>query len=176
MPSSPTLVRLALAGACLLAAGHAGAMESFIVGPRALGMGGANVASVNDIQAQFYNPAAFGFFHDREPLTAMPAPPPRADQVPAKDSQVPAGGQTPVAAQAPIGETEYTGGGFWPSDNNHLGRKSWGFGLDASVGLRAHGDVSRPTSTCSRSCTTAALSTGSRPEWHHQPSRTSPTR
>lgn len=141
MPTSPTLARLALAGACLLVAGHAGAMESFIVGPRALGMGGANVASVTDIQAQFYNPAAFGFFHDREPLTAMPAPPPRADQVPAKDSQVPDGGQTPVAAQRPISETEYSGGGYWPSDNNGLGRKGWGFGLDASVGLRAHGDV-----------------------------------
>ncbi|MBA3936344.1 MAG: conjugal transfer protein TraF [Planctomycetes bacterium] len=140
-PTSPTLVRLALAGACLFASSRAAALESFIVGPRALGMGGANVASVNDIQAQFYNPAAFGFFHDRERLTAMPAPPPRPDQVPAKDSQVPAGGQTPVAAQAPIAETEYSGGGFWPSDNNHLGRKSWGFGLDASIGLRAHGDV-----------------------------------
>jgi hypothetical protein len=48
-----------LAG-CGLGAGMA--EESFIVGPRALGMAGAQTASVKDVQAQYYNPAAFGFF------------------------------------------------------------------------------------------------------------------
>lgn len=33
-----------------------------IVGPRALGMGGANVAVANDSTASYWNPAAFGFF------------------------------------------------------------------------------------------------------------------
>ena len=33
-----------------------------IVGPRAIGMGGAHVAVVNDATAQYWNPAAFGFF------------------------------------------------------------------------------------------------------------------
>ena len=33
-----------------------------ILGPRAIGMGGAHVAVVNDATAQYWNPAAFGFF------------------------------------------------------------------------------------------------------------------
>jgi hypothetical protein len=37
-------------------------MDAYIVGPRALGMGGTGVASTNDQTAQFYNPALFGFY------------------------------------------------------------------------------------------------------------------
>ncbi|MGA1845570.1 conjugal transfer protein TraF [Deferribacter abyssi] len=37
-----------------------------IVGPRALGMGGAYVAVVNDSTAAYWNPAAFGFYKKKE--------------------------------------------------------------------------------------------------------------
>ena len=40
----------------------ASALDAYIVGPRALGMGGTGVASTDDQNAQFYNPALFGFF------------------------------------------------------------------------------------------------------------------
>ncbi len=42
------------------------ASEWKIVGPRALGMGGANVAVANDVTASYWNPAAFGFFNGSE--------------------------------------------------------------------------------------------------------------
>lgn len=44
------------------------AMDTFFVGPRAMGMAGANVASPVDTSAQYYNPAAFGFFGRTETI------------------------------------------------------------------------------------------------------------
>ncbi|MEK7412649.1 MAG: hypothetical protein AAB263_04955, partial [Planctomycetota bacterium] len=41
------------------------AMDSFIVGPRALGMGGAGTAATDDNTASFWNPGMYGFFHRR---------------------------------------------------------------------------------------------------------------
>ena len=46
--------------------GSATAREWTIVGPRALGMGGANVAVANDASAGYWNPGAFGFFKHKD--------------------------------------------------------------------------------------------------------------
>lgn len=53
-------------GVSFLSAHSIDAREWSIVGPRALGMGGANVAVANDATADYWNPAAFGFFKDSE--------------------------------------------------------------------------------------------------------------
>ena len=55
---SKTLTWLSLSALAQVAWG----LESPVVGPRALGMGGVGVACTDDYVAQFYNPAAFGFF------------------------------------------------------------------------------------------------------------------
>lgn len=59
MIRSKTLASLLLP---IAAVGGASAMESSVVGPRALAMGGTGVACSDDYVAQYYNPAAFGFF------------------------------------------------------------------------------------------------------------------
>lgn len=68
--STPLAKKLLTAGAALslfaLPGTEAAALDTYFAGPRAMGMAGANVASVNDTNAQYYNPAAFGFFGCRD--------------------------------------------------------------------------------------------------------------
>ncbi len=92
-------MRTILVPSLLAMAAIAPALDSHTPGPRALGMGGTGTAIVDDQNAQFWNPAAFGFFDGAE------------------------------------GETKL------PSDNNALGRKDWGFGLDLNVGYHVQGDL-----------------------------------
>ena len=64
MRLTPVLASLALVAS---STGLSFSQESFVVGPRALGMGGTGVAAVDDVPAQYYNPAAFGFFAYQPP-------------------------------------------------------------------------------------------------------------
>lgn len=54
---------LAIVLALMAVHSTAHAREWTIVGPRALGMGGAGVAVANDATASYWNPAAYGFFN-----------------------------------------------------------------------------------------------------------------
>lgn len=67
-PRRPSQLRKILATLVVSAtlASPAAALDTFMVGPRALGMAGANVASTSDTSAQYYNPGAFGFFGCRD--------------------------------------------------------------------------------------------------------------
>ena len=56
LPTMTVIAGLTVSGTSLWA------QESFSVGPRHLGMGGTGVATVDDVPAHYYNPAAYGFF------------------------------------------------------------------------------------------------------------------
>ena len=88
----------AAAGAAVTAATPATALDTHFVGARGQAMAGANTASVDGTDAQYYNPAAFGFFNMRDA----------------------AGEQLSM-------------------DNNNLGRKDFGLGVDGGAGYRLHG-------------------------------------
>jgi len=71
----PACLALALPGACWAldtTAGRPGGLFNFGAGARALAMGSANTASVNDVTSVYYNPAGLGLLPGRE-ITLMHA-------------------------------------------------------------------------------------------------------
>jgi hypothetical protein len=100
----------------LVTAQPAKAMDTFFVGPRAMAMSGAVVAAPTDTSAQYYNPAAFGFFAKGEP------------NVP---GEVDATGEEDVAGEVAVAEQP-------DFDNNGMGRKKYGLDVNAGVGYRLH--------------------------------------
>ncbi|KPV39591.1 hypothetical protein AN478_10660 [Thiohalorhabdus denitrificans] len=67
LPAARALAALAGAITLTLGTGTASAMDTFFVGARGQGMAGSLTAAVDDTDAQYYNPAAFGFFGQRTP-------------------------------------------------------------------------------------------------------------
>lgn len=93
-------LRLSTTLALIACSGGAMAMESPIVGPRAMGMGGVGTACADDYVVQYYNPGLYGFFGKA-----------------GKDKE------------------------RAPADNQDLRRKSFGLGLDLTIGGRVGGDL-----------------------------------
>jgi F plasmid transfer operon, TraF, protein len=143
LPSMAILTGITLSGTTLYA------QESFSVGPRHLGMGGTGVATADDVPAQYYNPAAYGFFSYQAPRSNPPAamsPPsvPPAGPAPEPASAEQGGQLTPPPTQAvtnaePLPSEQDND---LPSrfDNNALYRKDFGFAVDFSFGARIHKD------------------------------------
>jgi hypothetical protein len=106
---SPRPTALSLTLAVLAAAGAA-AQETLPTGPRSLAMGGTGVAVADDHTVAWQNPGALGFF-GRDPID---------------DERVQA-----VAGEGDTPVSRY--------DNNNLGRKDWGLGVDVLAGYRIDG-------------------------------------
>ncbi len=105
-------MRHALSATLLALASTAAAQDITIVGTRSLGMGGTGVASADDVTVQYHNPGILGFMGRMEKAEADP----KADPKDIKEVRS-------------------------ASDNNNLGRKDFGLGIDAQVGVQIRGTL-----------------------------------
>lgn len=118
-------MRLALSTTLLALAATAAAQDTTIVGTRSLGMGGTGVASADDVTVQYHNPGILGFMGRMEKAEAVPAATPATPVTETKDGKA-----APPAAFVRSA-----------SDNNNLGRKDFGLGIDAQVGVQLRGTL-----------------------------------
>jgi hypothetical protein len=118
----------------VFAAASAQAEQWQIVGPRALGMGGAHVAIVNDATAQYWNPGAFGFFDEPLPGKTEKKQELREKINREKDQETTAEIQK-GAQKASEGEEEIR------EDWNGHSERYFGIHLNAGVGLQNLGDA-----------------------------------
>jgi F plasmid transfer operon, TraF, protein len=134
------------------------AQESYSVGPRHLGMGGAGVAVVDDVPASYYNPAAYGFFGYGAPPSKQSGKAPVSadnDKMPVSESTDKApvsvdNDKMPVSEgtdKAPVTVDNNTLWRRGNADNNALWRKDFGMAVDFSVGVRIHKDFAEHLDT-----------------------------
>lgn len=124
----------------IIASKEALAMDTFVMNSRAAGMGGAGIACSTDANAQYYNPAAFGFFSKKPEVADKLADPQLSGLT--KDGEENSTGLVAtnedseatklpdVAAEEEV-EPELTG----------LATKDWGLDINAGAGARIHGEI-----------------------------------
>lgn len=110
-----------------LGAGEALAMDTFLMNSRSAAMGGAGVACSTDANAQYYNPAAFGFF-SKQPTVA------------AEKTEAPLSGLTTEGEVEPqlldaAKEAEEK------PQLSGLANKDWGLDVNVGGGARIHGEI-----------------------------------
>lgn len=110
-----------------MGAGEALAMDTFLMNSRAAGMGGANIACSTDANAQYYNPAAFGFF-SKQTMVADEKTEVKISGLTKEGEPEP---QLSDVAKEAEKEPKPTG----------MAKKDWGVDINAGAGARIHGDI-----------------------------------
>lgn len=115
-------------------------MDTFTMNSRAAGMGGANIACSTDANAQYYNPAAFGFF-SKKPEGDEKDEEPKLSGLTKKGA-----GKSKSAALGEEGEGDGKSSALTTEDGEKaelsgVAAKDWGLDINAGVGARIHGEM-----------------------------------